>query len=79
MPIIKRSLTQPDDPIFEEAYSLSPVRKPMSALEYTKVKLELLEKGLGLDDPVVKQLRIQLAILEESGNTESAFQKLDDD
>ena len=65
MPIIKEYPVPPNEPRFKEGYSLPLFREPPSALEYTKAKLELLEKGLGSDNPAVKQLRKQIAVIEE--------------
>ena len=78
MPVIKKKVIPPDDPIFEEGYSLSSVRKPQILLGMLKKDLARVEKRHGSDNPLAKQLQIQLAVIEEGGNARSAFLSLED-
>jgi hypothetical protein len=43
-------------------------------LELTKERLAYVTEKYGADGPIAKQLQMRLIALEESGNTESAFQ-----
>ena len=46
--------------------------------EILEEDLALAEKELGKDSRVAKQLRIQIAVLDDGGNVEAAFKELDD-
>ena len=41
--------------------------------ELTKERLAYVTEKYGADGPIAKQLQMRLIVLEESGNTESAF------
>ena len=43
-------------------------------VELTKERLAYVTEKYGADGPIAKQLQMRLIVLEESGNTESAFQ-----